>query len=65
MSPKKAAFLNIVISIIFATAIVFSDFLLEGSQYNQTVMYSLIALWFIPFSLLTIAGVRGQGSIKN
>lgn len=53
MNPKKTALLIIATSIFFAVAIIFSDFLLEGSQYNQTVMYLLIALWWVPFSFLT------------
>jgi hypothetical protein len=60
MDPKKAAFLNIVISTIFAVAVVVSDSLLEGTQHNQTVLYTLIALWWIPFMLLSLAGVKGQ-----
>jgi len=64
MSPKKAASLIIVVSIIFAMAITFSTSVLDGTPYNQTVRYLLLALWFIPFSLLSIAGTVEEGSVK-
>jgi len=60
MNPKRAAFFNIVISIIFAVAIILSSHLLKDSEHSQTVLYLLIAMWWIPFSLLTIAGVKGE-----
>jgi len=53
MSSKKAAFLNIANALIFAGTILLSGFLLQGSEHKQTIMYLLIALWFIPFSYLS------------
>ena len=66
MSLKKAASLIIAISLLFAAAIILSSYLLNDTQYeqhSQTVVYLLIALWWIPYSIL-IAGLGGQSSIK-
>lgn len=52
MNQKKAALVNIGISILFAAAIIVSAFLLKGTQYQQTVTWLLIAVWWIPFSWL-------------
>lgn len=68
MGPKKAATLHIVTALIFAAAIILSTNLLEQSQYahySQTAMYLLIALYMIPFSLLSIAGAGEEGSMKS
>lgn len=62
MDSRKAAFLNIVISIIFAVSIVVSNYLLDGTPHDQTVLYILIALWWIPFMLLSMAGVKEQNN---
>ncbi|WP_342305087.1 hypothetical protein [Methanolobus sp. ZRKC5] len=59
MHPKKAAFLNIGISIIFVIAIIISDHIFEGTQHEQMALYLLIALWWIPFSLISVAGTKG------
>lgn len=53
MKPKKVVMLMIATSIFFAAAIIFSDFLLEGTQYNKMVMYLLIALWWVPIAFLS------------
>ncbi len=53
MSPKRAAFLNIVVAIFFAAAIILADIVFEGTEHNETVKYSLIALWWMPFSYLS------------
>lgn len=61
MNPKKTAFLIIVISIVFAVAIVLAEFLLAKSHYShysEMVRYSLVALWWIPFSILSIPGTK-------
>lgn len=63
MKPKKAALLIIVVSIVFAIAILLSTYLLENSQYaefSQTAMYLLIAIWFVPFSYLAAAAGKGE-----
>ncbi len=58
MSLKKAAFLNIGISIIFAVVMIFTTSFLDGSEYEQIVTFLWIALWFIPFSLLSRVSVK-------
>jgi len=68
MNPKKASFLIIVISLFFAAAIIVSSYLLGDTQYepySQTVMYLLIALWFIPYSALSMTATGERGSIKS
>lgn len=68
MSPKKASTLIIVISLIFAAAIILSSYLLADTQYerlSQTVMYLLIAIWFIPYTLLSMTATGEQGSVKS
>ncbi len=52
MQPKPTIIATIAASAFFAIAIVLCDRMTEGTQWNQTVTYSLIALWFVPFSLL-------------
>ncbi len=58
MSLKKATFLNIGISIIFAVVMIFTTSFLDGSEYEQIVTFLWIALWFIPFSLLSRVSVK-------
>lgn len=64
MDANKAAFLNIIISVIFAIAMIVSSLFLNNSQYseyNQSVTFFLIALWFIPFSYLSkVSYPKGQ-----
>ena len=50
MNPKKAATLNIVVSLILVAAFIVADYLLEGTSHNQTAKFALIAGWWIPFS---------------
>lgn len=55
MTSKKAATLNIIISIIFAAAMLITPFLLRSWQlheHEQSAINLLIALWFIPFLYL-------------
>ena len=54
MRPKRTVLALIGISLFFAFAILVSDRMLQGSPHNQTAMYLLIALWWIPFSYLTV-----------
>lgn len=68
MSPKKASMLIIVSSLICAGAILLSTYLMVDTpfeKYSQTVMYLLIALWFIPYSLLSMTATGEQGSVKS
>ncbi len=50
MSSKKASILNIVTALFFASLIIISSYLMEGSEQKDTIMYLLIAVWFIPFT---------------
>lgn len=68
MNPQKAAFLNIVVSLAVALAIIMSDCLLERSQYADysfAVTIALVALYCVPFTLLSLAGAGEQGLIKS
>ncbi len=56
MNPKKAAFLNLAVSIFFAAAIILFAALLKDTPYHQTVTGLLIALWWIPFAFLSCRG---------
>ncbi|MBL1214307.1 MAG: hypothetical protein HND52_13195 [Ignavibacteriae bacterium] len=53
MSNKKINFLQIGVAITFAAAIMLSNYLMKGSEHSGTVMYLLIALWFIPYLYLS------------
>ncbi|KAA3613846.1 MAG: hypothetical protein DWQ05_16355 [Calditrichaeota bacterium] len=56
MKPNKNAVLLIIISIVFAALMILVSYILNGSPYGQhaeTVNFLLIALWFIPFNLLS------------
>ena len=68
MKPKTLAFLLIAVSLAFAGAIVLSSYLLKGSAYAHhadTVTYLWIALWWIPFSYLTMKSSKAEGSKKR
>jgi hypothetical protein len=53
MTPQKAAVLNIIISLMFAAAIISVTCFSDDATDNNTITFLLIALWFIPFSLLS------------
>lgn len=63
MKPQKAALLNIVVSLVFAAAILISSFVLVDEKLATTVMFVLIALWWIPFSYLSTT--RQKRSLKS
>lgn len=52
MSPKKATLSIVIVSIVFAAAMIISSVILADKAYLQTVILSLIALWFVPFAYL-------------
>ena len=56
--PKVAAVKLILISLAFATMILFSSWLMRGFEHRMTVTYLLIALWWIPFSYYSIPDRR-------
>ena len=63
MNPKKAAFLIILISLLFAAAIILSSMYIDDKGSAQTVTFLLIGLWWIPFSYL--AAAAGKRSLKS
>ncbi|QDT44007.1 hypothetical protein Pan241w_41110 [Gimesia alba] len=65
MKPKTAVLLILSTSVFFACAIILADTLLEGTKWNQIVMYSLIALWWIPFVYLSVASKRSKQTAFN
>ena len=63
MSKKKIAVLQISIALFFAAAMIASASLLTNSvyaSYSDTIVFVLIALWFIPFSWLSSYGKSGE-----
>ena len=58
MKPKTTLILNLVISIIFAVLIVFSDSMF-GTE-NENITNWLIALWFVPFAILSTLGIKNK-----
>ncbi len=53
MSPQKATLSIVIVSIVFAAAMIISSIFLADKAYLQTVILLLIALWFVPFAYLT------------
>lgn len=58
LSPRRRSALLLGISLFFAGAMIATSWLLEG-EGSQKAVFLLIALWWIPFSVLT-AGVEGR-----
>jgi len=52
MNSKKASLYLIIVSLVAAAGIMFSSFLLDGADSSQTVMFLIIAVWFVPFTWL-------------
>ncbi|MCC3859682.1 hypothetical protein [Pseudemcibacter aquimaris] len=53
MKQNRNSLLIILVSLVFAGLIIFADYMLDGTTYNETVKYMLIAVWFVPFSWLS------------
>lgn len=49
MNPKNATASIIIISLVFAVAMVIASNIFVDSEHSQTITYILIALWFVPF----------------
>ena len=60
MNSRKAGILIVVISLICAAAITISDYFLEGTPFNQAAMYTIIVVWFAPFSWLSVRAVKNE-----
>lgn len=52
MSPKRPTLSIIIVSLIFAIAILVSSYLFADTGYADTITYILIAIWFVPFAYL-------------
>ena len=55
MSPKRAAALQIILALIVAAAMIASKAYFGEDAIDEHIV---IALWWIPFSMLTIGGIR-------
>ena len=62
LSDKERSALLIAVSLVFAGAMLFASYLMRASEHSQTVTYALIAVWWIPFSVLSTAGQHGRES---
>jgi len=55
LSPRRRSRLLIGVSLLFAGAMLGGSWFLEGED-SQTITYVLIAIWWIPFSVLSSGG---------
>ena len=53
MSPKKAAALQILVALIFAGGMICARSIFGKDSFDENLV---IAVWWIPFSLLSVAG---------
>lgn len=53
MKPLQSAAWLISVSLAFALLIILADKLSDGTTWNQPLKWSLVAAWFVPFSLIT------------
>ena len=65
LTPAQASALLIGTSLFFAGAMIVTSWLLRGSEHAQTATYVLIAVWWIPFSLLTGAACRSAEDVER
>lgn len=56
MKRSTAGLLNVAISLIFAAAILAAAWWLPNEETRSMVTFVLIAIWFVPFSVLTAEG---------
>ena len=52
MTSKNNTLSIIVVSLIFVVAIMLSSYIFADTGHSETIMYLLIALWFVPYTLL-------------
>ncbi len=55
MTPKRATYVNYLISIVFAAAMIGSSLMIDDKDTSQIVVFSLIAIWLVPFLYLAKA----------
>jgi hypothetical protein len=53
MDYKKAKRANIIVSILFALAMIISSYFIADKEVSKTVVLMLIAAWLVPFFYLT------------
>lgn len=53
MTSKRAMYTNIIISIVFAAAMIGSAILIDDTDIERTVGFILIVAWLVPFFYLT------------
>lgn len=52
MTTKSISKLQVGIALIFAGIILLAANIMKGSEYSNTIMFIIIALWFVPYSYL-------------
>jgi hypothetical protein len=52
MTPKKATYANIIISLVFAVAIIGSAIIIDDTDLERNVRFILIVIWLVPFFYL-------------
>ena len=52
MDCKKVKVANIIISVLFAAAMIISSYFIEDKDLSKTVVIMLIAVWLVPFFYL-------------
>ncbi|MEH0153124.1 hypothetical protein V6R21_03200 [Limibacter armeniacum] len=57
MNSRKTVFLNIALSLLFAALIIVGAKLFP--EYDPALTYWLIAIWWIPFSILNYKATKG------
>lgn len=53
MTSKRAMYTNIIISLVFAAAMIGSAILIDNRDTERTVRFVLIVVWLIPFFYFT------------
>jgi len=53
VTSKRATYTNVIISIVFAAAMIGTAILIDDTDTEQAVRFILIAVWLIPFFYLT------------
>lgn len=52
MTSKTISRLQIGIALLFAGIILLAANIMKGAEYSNTIMFIIIALWYVPFSYL-------------
>ena len=60
MKTQSIVISQLALSLVFAMGILIADRLLAGSPSNEAVKYVLVAIWFVPFSLLSGLGMANR-----